>query len=71
MEHPEWFFAQTKGDLFITMLCDWTKHDLIHKCERDLSLSWKQIYRRGGRAVRVKMSICANKSLERTREGER
>lgn len=58
MDYPEWFFAWMSDTPYITMICGWSKKDVIQTVERENEKTWKQIYNRGGRIVKVKISIC-------------
>lgn len=57
-DHPEWFFKWTspKNSPYITSICAWTKKDLISRAEKENGKPWKEIYKMGGRAVRVKIT---------------
>lgn len=57
MEYPQWFFMWTSGKPYITMICGWTKKDVMKQVERENGQSWRKIYERGGRIVKVEMSI--------------
>lgn len=49
-DYPQWFFVWTTGKPYITTICAWTKKGAIREVvESSLGLTWKQIYRRGGR----------------------
>lgn len=65
MDYPEWFFAWKTGIPFITKICGWSKREAIQEAEESNSQVWKQIYSRGGRIVKVKISICKNKTSKR------
>lgn len=58
MEHPEWFFMWSTGRPYITMICGWSKKDCINEVRKAHGQTWKEIYARGGRVVRVKIEIC-------------
>ncbi len=57
LDHPTWFFCWSKGTPYVTNISSWTKDDMIQEAEKEFGMTWKQIYKRGGRAVRVKMTI--------------
>jgi hypothetical protein len=56
IEAPEWFLMWTGKDLYITMICGWSKPWVIGSAERELSMAWKKIYRCGGRVIRCKVT---------------
>jgi hypothetical protein len=57
MEHPEWFFMWATEKPYVTTICGWTKSDVISESEKNLGMTWRQIYARGGRVVRVKLEV--------------
>lgn len=57
MEHPEWFFMWVTGKPYVTMICGWTKKDVIREVEKMNGGTWKETYARGGRVVRVKLQV--------------
>lgn len=59
MDHPTYFFVWTKpkGQEYITRVCGWNKKSVMREAERNNDMAWKKIYRRGGRIVKVKMTL--------------
>ena len=57
IEHPEWFFMWSNGIPYITMICGWTRRDVINEVGQQFSEPWKKTYRRGGRVVRCIVEI--------------
>ncbi len=57
LDHPTWFLYWSFKPAYMTMICGWTRRSMVRNAEKSQNMTWKQIYRRGGRAVRVKMSI--------------
>ena len=38
---------------YITSISSCTRRDLIEFCEKEMDMSWKKIYRTGGRAIKT------------------
>lgn len=62
MDYPEWFFMWKSGSPYITTICGRSKKEVIQETEKQFFQTWKQIYSRGGRIVKVKISVCENKT---------
>ncbi len=57
-EHPEWFFVWTCEQPYTTTICGWTREAVkVAAVENNGDKNWKQTYRRGGRVVRVRLSL--------------
>jgi hypothetical protein len=56
IEYPEWFFMWT-GTSYITSICGWTKKQVVDDAVAACGESWKKIYAKGGRVIRVKMTL--------------
>lgn len=64
MDYPKWFlyWSEPKGKDYVTSVCHWTKKDLIRAAERETNMNWKQIYKKGGRAIKVSMKMAKRRS---------
>lgn len=60
LDHPQYFLAWLKHKRIaprVMPVCAWNRQDAIQAAEKQCALSWKEIYKLGGRIVRVKMRV--------------
>jgi hypothetical protein len=50
-----WSFAWSNGQPrpYITRISAYTRQELIEKTSKEMDMSWKKIYKRGGRAIKT------------------
>lgn len=64
MDHPEYFFMWKTGAPHIATVCGWSRQEVVNKIRSTSQQTWKQIYARGGRIIKVKISISRDKKKE-------
>jgi hypothetical protein len=65
LDHPNWFLYWSYGDHpYVTRICGWSRKEMISAAEQSQHQTWKQIYARGGRAVRMKMTIAGKRNAK-------
>ena len=53
--HPQWFFMWTGTNYIITTICSYHRNRAIVEAERFFSDTWRNLYSRGGRIIKVKI----------------
>ena len=58
LDHPQWFFAWVIGKPYVTRICGWNRRAVMMEAVRDQCVKdWKTLYGKGGRIVKVRMSL--------------